>query len=905
MIGAKNEPFSNFNAKLRFRTKSSKQYDILPKHVKDSAFKFENNSKGIRSTPAGPHHFLLCIVISVAFYTVLAILEKSLPEPVTLSNEHNHPDRFVAERARNHLVKLTSMGPRPVGSKENEILAVQLLLDEIKIIIEQADPSHKVEWDLQRVSGAFSLQFLDGMTNVYRNVQNIIVKIGPIKASRHSLLINCHFDSVVDSPGASDDGASCAIMLELLRVISRLKIPLKNNIIFLFNGAEENMMQASHGFITQHKWASSIRAFINMEACGAGGKEILFQVGPNHPWLLEAYSDTVPYPLASSMAQEIFQSGIIPGDTDYRIFRDFGRVSGLDFAWSANGYVYHTKLDTVDKIPLGTFQRTGDNMLPLILKLVNSVQISDVEKYSTGNLVFFDFLGIFIVHWSEVLSDIINISVIIISLLVILYNASHTRVTGFSVKDYFKSCFKCSSLTVLIWLATLFTIAVLSLTVVMLDRRLSWFAQPAWLLFLYITPTILVPMVLLVLFGRKFLWGKKGTHYPQSLMYCISRDGNQLLYIMILLLCVLLRIRSGFAVALFVTCNTISILLHNTILNNDYGYKVLWLHWGCMLVPFMLSAYMIQAALLLVVPIMGRSGSGNHAESVMSLITSAMFTLVFSFYNPLVLLLQKVYTVFSSLAVVLLVSFLVLVFTPLGFPYSGDPNNLAPQRFMIAHVERSFYGYNGSLRDHQNGLWIVNLDVNSPQSIVRHVPELINARQISQDECNNELYCGLPYFIPVITFIWKTHWIDTKPLDVEIPLSLNLTYRDHRLHNVQRLSFSAIGPDHITFMLSLYDGIKLKDWSLSDGEPLKGPLWNDRPTYFVYYSCANDIIPWDFWIDIEVPKTHVGPQIEIGLSGHRMHGPNQYTPELKKLFNQLPQWTTTTGWASAYKSYTL
>lgn len=47
-------------------------------------------------------------------------------------------------------------------------------------------------------------------------------------------------------------------MLEMLRVISQSDRILRHNIIFLFNGGEENFMPASHGFITQHKWAKEV-----------------------------------------------------------------------------------------------------------------------------------------------------------------------------------------------------------------------------------------------------------------------------------------------------------------------------------------------------------------------------------------------------------------------------------------------------------------------------------------------------------------------------------------------------------------------------------------------------------------------------------------------------------------------
>ena len=80
----------------------------------------------------------------------------------------------------------------------------------------------------------------------------------------------------------------------------------------------------------------------------------------------------------------------------------------MDFAWSSNGYVYHTKFDDVNHVPLGTLQRTGDNIYALVLGIANSQELAETEKHAAGNLIFFDFLGAFVIYYIEPVALFLN-----------------------------------------------------------------------------------------------------------------------------------------------------------------------------------------------------------------------------------------------------------------------------------------------------------------------------------------------------------------------------------------------------------------------------------------------------------------------------------------------------------------
>ena len=143
----------------------------------------------------------LCIIIALCGLVIcISHFERThYPVPVTLSSAKQ--GQFVEETARRHLQEITAIGSRPVGSPENEIKTVAYLLKELEEIQGKTSDANRVEIDTQLVSGSFSIKFLGGFSSYYDNVKNILVKLSPKNGAGDSLLVNCHYDSVINGTG--------------------------------------------------------------------------------------------------------------------------------------------------------------------------------------------------------------------------------------------------------------------------------------------------------------------------------------------------------------------------------------------------------------------------------------------------------------------------------------------------------------------------------------------------------------------------------------------------------------------------------------------------------------------------------------------------------------------------------
>ncbi|XP_049877297.1 endoplasmic reticulum metallopeptidase 1-like, partial [Pectinophora gossypiella] len=793
---------------------------------------------------------------------------------------------FVAARAQRHLGALTALGPRVAGSYENEVAAVAVLLRAVKDIARAASPHNTVEVDLHRASGAFPLSFFDGMTNVYRDVQSLVVRVGGAGGGGgdSALLLNCHFDTVPGSPGASDDGAGCAVMLEVLRALAASPRPLRHRAVFLFNGAEENIMQGSHAFITQHPWARSVRAFVNIEACGAGGREVLFQAGPRQPWIMEVYAATVPRPYASSVAQELFESGTIPADTDFRIFRDFGKLSGVDLAWSTNGYVYHTHLDTADRVPLGALQHTGDNVLALTHGLLASEKLEFSGDEDEGQPVFFDVLGLFVVCVRPPAAAAAVAATLLLLLLRTRADAHDARRQLYvPASAWLRALGAMGARLALAVGAGLAAGAAPALLLHAAGARLSYYSRPWLLAPLYALPALGAAALALRRLARAVRLG--GAAAGGWWAARLAAAALALLWAALLLLCAAKGLRSGF-VALHWALLPALLAQPALVLRASEGCKLAWWCVGSV-VPMLQTWYLALGSLHMFVPITGRAGTAPLPPDVMmALLTAALSLAACSWLLPLLLAVRGAGTLArAALAVGALAVALVLC-TPLGAPYSAT----TPQRYMVFHTRRTTHHAPGNVT-HEDLYWVPHLDANTPSSLKDHVPLLAQAAWRPQ-ECGAWPYCGAPYCLPVAALVARGYWAAAGPPPLAAAVAARLQPLGPRL---AALHLHITGPSHVVVVVAPAEGAEVSWASALGGPPQPGAAWGRRRTYFLALHDALRPRAWNLTLHIQHSfETPPAEWAALSVAGHGMSAPR--APEHEALLARMPAWTAPSGW---------
>ncbi|EAU90683.2 hypothetical protein CC1G_03952 [Coprinopsis cinerea okayama7 len=318
------------------------------------------------------------------------------------------------------------IGYRTVGTKEHA-LGDAWMLQQAEDFKEHCDEialttGRELECEVWRQVGDGSHRFdMMGkrLYKTYANLSNIIVRIsdGTNEGKEHALLVNAHLDSTLPSPGAADDAISVGVMLDCMRVlVDTPNWSPKHAVIFLFNNAEESLQDGSHLYATQHPTAKTARAVINLEAAGTTGRELLFQATSEE--MIDAYSH-VPRPYGTVFANDIFSSGIILSDTDFRQFEEYMDITGLDMAIVGNSYLYHMRKDLVENISPGVAQHMGENTLALI-KYLTSSDSSPLAKlangYSKPHTVYLGYLGRIFIKYSFTVAKILYASVFLAAL---------------------------------------------------------------------------------------------------------------------------------------------------------------------------------------------------------------------------------------------------------------------------------------------------------------------------------------------------------------------------------------------------------------------------------------------------------------------------------------------------------
>ncbi|KAJ8708851.1 hypothetical protein PYW08_010233 [Mythimna loreyi] len=844
-----------------------------------------NINAPVRSVPSTLLIIVLGVYLLLGYLTQL--VEDDMPAIVReFDVPRDNSDTFSEEAAQRFLDRIIGKAPRVSGTAYHleQTADLKEMLDEI------ASQAHQVvRTDWQIASGDYFHESSTAFFNMYQNTSNIVALLegesgfhenGTIGSS---ILVNCHYDSVPFALGASDNAAFCAIMAEALVKLSRRTEKLKRNIVFLFNGAEENGLQASHAFL-QHPWAKGVTAVINLDAGGMNGKATIFQV--TDPRVLNAYQRSAVRPNAQGLAEFLFSSGIIPSDTDFRIWRDFGDIHGVDIAFVKWAHVYHTRNDRPDLILPGVLQAGGDMLLALLKETANIEDLD--EQIEPTAAVYYDYLNVFLVTYSFAASYVVDVLIALFGIASVSYYVWAVGARWSTVQDLlFAMLGRLASVLVGLVVVAVCVLLMVATTVQMRYLPLQWLVVP-----LYWIPYLLAAVATAHVFDA---WRLKKTSLNRSLRCLQAMAATRLLLSLVLLVLACIppftSLRYLFSAPLFLM--SIAALVSITLVK--YFHLTGWQH---LLVEVSLSIptvmFMYSLALRVnaqMLPIMNRSSDENPDVTV-AMLNVGLAVIVSSTISGVELLFsrKRLWMVLSLLGAVCF----VLMFIPFS-PYDGD--GIALQRHYWFHSEIVSYDMNNNTVSRTSGIVVTKLD---PYSTTRVLPALsaaghhVTARRDLAKQCENHVYCGLPIFRTGFSrYLSRAMFLYTEPpAPFSPPASLNVATKVCTGDKCRyRFVFTAGHHNMITFWPRA--NITMTSWSLNSPPQVCHELL-ERPVYVIYHSAAtyNDQgVHFTIDVTFKVPVSQQSHAIvDVSHHSHKIYAPEDFTSEYSTILNAMPSY---------------
>ncbi|MFT3757145.1 MAG: M20/M25/M40 family metallo-hydrolase [Pseudoxanthomonas sp.] len=211
--------------------------------------------------------------------------------------------------------------------------------------------------------------------------------------AKPALLLMAHHDSVWDSPGAGDDSAGVAAILETVRAIRASAAIPERTLIVLFTDAEELGLVGAQDFFQNDPLSHQVGVIVNLEARGGGGRATMFETGRDNGAMMRLFAKAVRQPVTTSLSVFIYNH--MPNSTDYTAAKQQG-VPGFNIGFVGRPGQYHSPTSTPDALEQGSLQDMGRQTLDLCRALLAVPELPG----QAPDLVFFDLFGLALISYA-------------------------------------------------------------------------------------------------------------------------------------------------------------------------------------------------------------------------------------------------------------------------------------------------------------------------------------------------------------------------------------------------------------------------------------------------------------------------------------------------------------------------